>query len=236
MHLLDLTFPIPEQNLACDEALLEWCENDTNREILRFWESSQHFVVLGYSNKPDAEVNISSCRDHSIPIFKRCSGGGTVLQGPGCLNYSLILKIDEKNLRTVTETNRFIMERHQKALEDCIREKVKIQGDTDLTLGDLKFSGNAQRRGRNFLLFHGTFLYSFEIELLEKFLSMPSKQPSYRNNRLHSKFATNLNVDCQEIKETLLDMWKPQKALESLPYEQIEKLSREKYSQQTWNS
>jgi lipoate---protein ligase len=143
MKFLDITFPIAEQNLACDEALLDWCESGFDDEILRFWEPSQHFVVLGYSNKPGSEVNLESCRDHSVPVFRRCSGGGTVLQGPGCLNYSLIMRIDEKNLRSVTETNKFIMQRHQMALEACTREQVKIQGDTDLTVSDLKFSGNA---------------------------------------------------------------------------------------------
>ena len=38
MQLLDLTFPTPEENLACDEALLEMCEQGYDREILRFWE------------------------------------------------------------------------------------------------------------------------------------------------------------------------------------------------------
>ncbi|MEI9961799.1 MAG: hypothetical protein WDM76_11890 [Limisphaerales bacterium] len=93
MKHLDLTLPSPAENLACDEALLDWCEENPNEEILRFWESPENFIVVGYANKIATEVNIPACKSKKIPIFRRCSGGGTVVQGPGCLNYALILRI-----------------------------------------------------------------------------------------------------------------------------------------------
>ena len=43
MKLLDLTLPSPAENLACDEALLDWCENGEGEEVLRFWESARTF-------------------------------------------------------------------------------------------------------------------------------------------------------------------------------------------------
>src|ERR1041384_1929474 len=93
MKLLDLTLPTPEENLACDEALLDLCETDGDDGILRFWEARQHFIVLGYSNKAGTEANLPRARQYSVPVLRRCTGGGAVLQGPGCLNYSLILRI-----------------------------------------------------------------------------------------------------------------------------------------------
>src|SRR5688572_6131078 len=94
MRWLDLTFPTPAENLACDEALLDLCEAGFADEVLRFWESPTHFVVVGYGNKVDSEVEVAACRADGIPILRRCTGGGTVLQGPGCLNYSLVLRIE----------------------------------------------------------------------------------------------------------------------------------------------
>ena len=106
MKWIDLTYPSPEENLACDEALLDLCEEGAEGEILRFWEPSAYFVVLGYSNRWTTEVDSPACAKLGIPIFRRCSGGGTVLQGPGCLNYSLILKIEgDRTLATITGTN-----------------------------------------------------------------------------------------------------------------------------------
>ena len=94
MKYLDLTLPTPEENLACDEALLDGCDDGDGPEVLRFWEPQKHFVVVGYSNRVESEVNVAACSELGIPILRRCSGGGTVLQGPGCLDYSLILRID----------------------------------------------------------------------------------------------------------------------------------------------
>src|SRR3989442_6260317 len=91
---LDLTLPTHAENLACDEALLDWCDERDGPEVLRFWEPRQHFVVVGYGNRVEREVNVAACHELSIPVLRRCSGGGTVLQGPGCLDYSLILPID----------------------------------------------------------------------------------------------------------------------------------------------
>ena len=102
MKYLDLTLPSPEENLACDETLLDWCDESDGPEILRFWEPHRHFIVVGYSNRVECEVNLAACRELNIPVLRRCSGGGTVVQGPGCLNYALILRFDsEPALQTV---------------------------------------------------------------------------------------------------------------------------------------
>src|SRR5580704_12258737 len=154
MKFCDLTFRSPEENLACDEALLEACEAGESEELLRVWEPAQYFVVLGYANRAETEVDLPFCRRNTIPVLRRCTGGGTVLQGPGCLNYSLLLKIEENGpLGTITSANRFIMERNRDALDSKFQvpsSKFQIVGHTDLALDARpstldpvrKFSGN----------------------------------------------------------------------------------------------
>src|SRR5689334_16956944 len=106
MKILDLTLPTPAENLACDEALLQAAETGNSGEVLRFWESPTHFVVVGYANKVGAEVNVAACDARNVPILRRCSGGGTVLQGPGCLNYALVLRIaDDQPTHSIHSAN-----------------------------------------------------------------------------------------------------------------------------------
>jgi len=62
MKWLDLTLPGASGNLACDEALLEACEDSPDAEMLRFWEPRHYFVVLGYANRAELEVNLAACR------------------------------------------------------------------------------------------------------------------------------------------------------------------------------
>ena len=244
MRLLDLTLPTPAENLACDEALLDWCEEEVHQEILRFWEPHEPFVVVGYANRVAAEVNIAACADRGIPIYRRCSGGGTVLQGPGCLNYALILRIDETGpLRSIAGANRFIMDRNRSALAGLScpssigqpASSIQVCGHTDLAVGGLKFSGNSQRRRRHFLLFHGTFLLQLELELMEAILPLPSRQPEYRQNRGHGSFLTNLAVPATFVKRALQQAWGACEPLDPIPRATIASLARDKYVTTEWN-
>jgi lipoate---protein ligase len=236
MKYIDLTLPTPQANLACDEVLLDLCEQGNAPELLRFWEWRKRFVVIGYANKISTEVNLPACHAHNIPVLRRCSGGGTVLQAPGCLNYTLILRIQDNGpLQSITETNRFILHRHRKALAGLTGEAITIQGSSDLTVGRRKFSGNAQRRKRHCLLFHGTFLLQFDISMVENFLTMPAKQPNYRETRSHADFLMNLNVPASVVKSALQQAWNAIEPLEPIPSERIASLAEQKYSTDEWN-
>jgi len=231
MKLLDLTFASPAQNLSCDETLLDICDHDDAHEILRFWSPASHFVVLGYSNNAETEVHTEFCRSNGIPVFKRCSGGGTVLQGPGCLNYSLILALgNSRPTRSISSTNDFIMDTHRKALKKLLGTEVAVKGDTDLAVRELKFSGNSQRRKRKALLFHGTFLLDLDLSLVARSLKMPSRQPAYRDGRGHEAFLMNLKRPASALKEALKEAWDVKKALENIPFEKIDALATNHYN------
>lgn len=236
MKLLDWTFDTPEENLACDEALLDFCEKGDSQEVLRFWEPRRYFIVLGYSCKYRSDIDLNACQNRNIPILRRASGGGTVLQGPGCFNYSLILKINHSEATyTITKANHFIMNRHKEALEKHLSLPASVQGITDLALSGLKFSGNAQRRKRHYFLFHGTFLLNFDIGLIEETLQIPEKQPDYRSNRPHHLFLTNIPVSGEKMKTILADTWKAKTSLKTVPTDEISQLVKDKYSRNDWN-
>ena len=221
MKQLDLALPTPAENIARDEALLDAAERGEGGEVLRFWESPTYFVVVGYANKIETEVNVAACEARGIPILRRCSGGGTVVQGPGCLSYALVLSLaDHAELRNITAANRFIMERHRAAIEAEVRSqksevRIEVQGHTDLALVTRhpspaifqKFSGNAQRRRRRFILFHGTFLLNFDFAVVSELLPQPSRQPDYRQSRGHMSFLKNLNLPSDLVKSALWGAW-----------------------------
>jgi lipoate---protein ligase len=239
MKLLDLTLPSPAENLAGDEALLDWCENDAGEEVLRFWESPHPFVVVGYANKVASEVNVTACEARGIPILRRCTGGGTVVQGPGCLNYALVLRIVEAGpTHSIRAANQFIMEQNRAAIESAFcppPSAVRVQGHTDLTLDGLKFSGNAQRRQRHFLLFHGTLLLDFDLALMGELLHLPSLQPDYRNRRSHEDFLTRLRLSRDQLKAALARAWQAAAPLAEIPRFRTASLVAAKYSRAEWN-
>jgi len=244
MKLLDLSLPSPAENLACEEALLDASDETGGPEILRFWETHEPFVVVGYANRIATEVNVAACAAKSIPIFRRCSGGGTVLQGRGCLNYALVLRITEEGpCRNITSANQFIMERNRAAVEMLLCEsriqnpesRISVSGHTDLALNDLKFSGNAQRRKKNFLLFHGTFLLNFDLALVSECLRMPSLQPDYRASRRHEDFLVNLNLPADRVKAALAKAWGATEPSVDFPQAATSRLASQKYATEEWN-
>jgi lipoate-protein ligase A len=234
MKYLDLTLASPAANLACDEALLDACDDGSGAEVLRFWQPEQCFVVAGYSNEVAREVNVAACRQAGLGILRRCSGGGAVLQGAGCLNYSLVLRIDgHPALESITGANRLIMERQRATLAGFLQQNVEIRGCTDLAIGGLKFSGNAQRRKRHALLFHGTFLLRFDLSQMDRFLQMPSREPDYREGRGHDRFLMNLDVPAPALKEALREAWAARTSLFDVP--DCQRLIEERYARDDWN-
>ena len=234
MKFLDLTLPTPQENLACDEALLDLAEAGQGGEILRVWQPREHFLVLGYSNKARTEANLDQARHDAIPVLRRCTGGGAVLQGPGTLNYTLILKIPETGpLAHISDTNVHIMEKHRAALAPILSD-VTVRGHSDLTLGDLKFSGNAQRRRRRHLLFHGSFLLGLDVDRIERLLPMPSREPDYRHHRPHKDFLINLELAAKKIEDALRQSWQAGEPLKEIPAEKTQHLARNQYSDDDW--
>ncbi len=235
MFVLDHTYDKETDNLACDEALLTYLEmTPSHSGILRFWESDKPFVVLGLSNKISTETYVDRCKADNIKTLRRCSGGGTVLQGPGCLSYSLILPISEFPIESISDANCFIMSQNRDALLKHI-PGVTISGYTDLSINGLKFSGNAQRRLKHTVLFHGTFLYNTNlIPSISKYLAMPTKEPDYRNNRSHHEFIQPLTLSKELIKAALISQWKSEK---TLPLDVLNNLEFDpKYLDNAWHT
>ncbi len=190
LHLIEATLRGPHEHAALETTLFQTLEESGEGETLSLWESPQPAVVISRSASIAAEVREDACRADGVPITRRISGGGAVVVGRGCLNYALVLSLDaHPELREVAQSYRAILGR--------IVDALAVPGLTicepgDLAVHDRKVSGNAQRRGRTALLHHGTFLYDFDVGLIERYLREPSRQPPYRRGRRHRDFVANV--------------------------------------------
>lgn len=226
----------PFENLAWDEALLNWAENDLGQESLRIWESSCPFVTLGYSNKQESEAHLSFCHEKNIPVLRRISGGGTVLQGPGCLNFSVVLGYNQSPaLTSITKSHEYVLGKIHEALEKLGITGTRFEGQSDLTWKGRKFSGNAQRRKKQFLLHHGSLLLNADLNLIEKTLKMPSKQPDYRRQKSHTDFLINLKLNSDQVAEKIRQEWNAESNHQHDLTPEVQKLVSEKYTKKSWN-
>lgn len=234
MRLLDLTLPTPAETLALDEALLLRAEAGDGYEVLRFWEWPKPAVILGAGCRLADDVDEAACRRDGVPILRRASGGGTVLLGSGCLCYTLILAHERAaDLQEIRSSYTFILERLRDSL-DGILPGITCAGTSDLAVGNLKFSGNAQQRKRRHLLHHGTILYGFDLRKIGEYLRQPTRQPAYRDRRAHEEFLTNLPVEVEEIQTRLRAAWGADNGFSAWPVATVRELVAEKYTKQEW--
>jgi lipoate-protein ligase A len=235
MRLLDLTLPDAAANLALDEALLLAAEEGAGGEALRLWENPSHAVVLGAGGSVAHDVNVPACGADGVPILRRASGGGTVLIGPGCLCFSLVLGYDRApRLDEIPAANRYVLHRVANALRPVV-PAATAEGTSDLAVGGVKFSGNAQQRKRRFFLHHGTLLYGFDLGLIARYLNPPERQPVYRRDRPHMEFVMNLPCDAATPKRLLAVEWEPAGDYAPVPLDRVPELVAEKYGRDEWN-
>jgi lipoate-protein ligase A len=234
MRYLDLTLPKLGENLALDEALLLEAEGGAGAEVLRCWEWPRPAVVLGSGCVIADDVVEDACRADGIPVVRRSSGGGTVLLGPGCLLFSLVLSLDRSaELASIGRSYRDILGQVRRALEG-LQPEMACVGTSDLAAAGRKFSGNAQQRKRHYLLHHGTLLYNFPIALIGQYLRPPRRQPEYRRQRDHEAFLINLPATGSELRDRLRSTWNATADLEDWPKEAVQQLTRAKYCRSEW--
>jgi lipoate-protein ligase A len=199
----DRTLPGVAENLALDEAMLIEADEGRGPAVVRFWEPPDDAVVLGASRRLRDEVHVDACRADGVPIFRRSSGGGTVLIGPGTLNVTVILpETAAPGLSAVDAAQRHVLDR----LAESIRRAgppVGVVAHGDLVLGDRKCGGSAQRRLRRWFMVHCSILYRFEIDRIGRYLTIPRRQPDYRRGRPHHEFLCNLDLPRQVLVEAL---------------------------------
>lgn len=100
----------PAANLALDEALLDAAvEGELPGEVLRLRNDRTFFVVLGRSSQL-AEVREEACRQDNVAVLRRPSGGATILTGPGCLMYAVLLDAERRpELHSVDRAHELVL-------------------------------------------------------------------------------------------------------------------------------
>jgi len=237
MRLVDFSFDSPADNLALEEAILNAVERDESEDTIRFWESTSPFVVLGVGQVLREEVNEAACARDAVPVLRRCTAGGCVVQGPGCLNFSLFLRYDRfPEVRQLRPSYCYILKGVVEALQS-LGVSAQIEGVSDLAVSGMKISGNAQKRRKFAILHHGTVLYSMDPALMERYLLEPTTRPEYRGTRSHLEFVRPVALDPFALRGAIGHvLHAPSTAV--LPakseLDECAALSRTKYSQREW--
>jgi lipoate-protein ligase A len=171
------------QSLAIEEALAKVSSHSTEKmNTLRLWKTDRA-VVLGRFQCPHNELDIHYCQSNGIAIARRFTGGGTVYQDRGNLNFTVCVDQREPYVpKPLPQLYKgFVGEiayQFQKigiparfdVLSSCLRIKEK------------KITGTAGwiKQGVSFI--HGTLLMGVDLSVLNRCLDIPAGQPKYLRN------------------------------------------------------
>lgn len=157
---------------------------------LCIWEPESPIVVPGYTSREEEEIFIEKCRIDGIPIYRRRTGGGTVILSPGMLVFSLAKRVSKPF--AVREYAHLV---NSIVLEYLANNGVKNlveRGHLDICIGNKKIIGSGMYLSREILFFQGSILINNDLSLFDRYLSYPPKEPDYRQGRSHLDFVTSL--------------------------------------------
>lgn len=150
-------------NLALEEYFLKYAPVADDLVIL--WQNSPT-VVIGRNQNAAAEINQPFIEERNIQVVRRLSGGGAVYHDLGNLNFTFITSLAAVGHNNFAHFTLPIIE----AL-GALGVNAEFTGRNDLTIGEAKFSGNAQYIDRDRLLHHGTLLFDTDMAVLAQALS-----------------------------------------------------------------
>ncbi|MGD9557736.1 MAG: biotin/lipoate A/B protein ligase family protein [Mangrovibacterium sp.] len=150
----------PFLNLATEEYLLKNCSAD----IFMLWQS-RNAVVVGKHQNALAEINHRYVKEKQMVVARRLSGGGTVFQDEGNLNFTFIKnveRIDQINYREFTD------------LMVGLLNKLGINASAGphnaIFAGGRKISGSADHVHKLRVMHHGTLLFNSHLVRLQRAL------------------------------------------------------------------
>jgi len=158
---------------------------------LRVLPAAERIVVVSRSRQPEREILLDRCAADRVPIIIRPSGGGAVVLASGALTVSVVAPTLGRSASPEREFRRFCT-RLAEALGACGVRSVVTRGVSDLCIGDRKIAGTSLRLWRGLVLFQASVLVDMDLDLLEHYLPMPTRQPEYRRDRGHRAFVTSL--------------------------------------------
>jgi lipoate-protein ligase A len=165
-------------------------KNNADYPQVKVWIPDKECIVLGRSNDPDSSLNLSNIIEDKIPVYKRPSGGETVILTPNTLVISIAIRqINFKGGRTYFN---IINNRIKGILKDIGVRDIELRGISDIAINNIKILGSALYQNKDIVFYHAVLNVSESTDLIVRYIKHPQREPDYRENRSHQDFVTSL--------------------------------------------
>lgn len=183
MRFIPFEVKTGQENMQIDSDLLEYAiKNQLKEPIFRLYGWSPACVSLGRNQKSDF-LDLDFLKQNNIDYVRRLTGGRALLHDNE-ITYSYIcsasfLENGENVVNSYKEISKILIDAFKKLdieLDFGGTKKVKghmdycmlVSTGADLCYQNRKLIGSAQFRKEGYILQHGSILYDYDKELLEK--------------------------------------------------------------------
>lgn len=227
-----------------NHAAEEYIMNNFEDEAFMLWINKPS-ILIGKNQNTISEINLDYVKDNNIIVVRRLSGGGTVFNDLGNMNFTFITYRDKGNHKVKSGFEKFALPVIS-ALQSLGVNAV-FTGRNDIVIDGKKFSGNAQYFQKYKLLHHGTLLYDCDMSKLS--LALKSKAVKFKDKSVKSVGARVTNIlphlsnpmTLEEFREYLknyiISVNKIDKIYEftEKDIEEINKIAKERFETWEWN-
>ncbi|HEI6360012.1 TPA: lipoate--protein ligase [Staphylococcus aureus] len=228
----------PTLNLAMEEYVLK---NLPAEESYFLFYINRPSIIVGKNQNTIEEVNQTYIDAHNIDVVRRISGGGAVYHDTGNLNFSFITDDDGNSFHNFQKFTEPIVQALQ-----SLGVNAELTGRNDIQVGQVKISGNAMVKVKNRMFSHGTLMLNSDLDEVQNALKVnPAKIKSKGIKSVRKRVANiqeflNAPLEIEEFKKIILKTIFGETEVEEYKltdedWENIEKLSNDKYRTWEWN-
>jgi len=181
---------------------------DNNIDIpqIKVWIPTETCIVMGKSNNPADSLFTENVLADSIPVYKRLSGGETVVLSNKMIIISIVVK------QTDFKSGKSYFKDYNTKIITALKVlgiiDLGYNGISDITINDRKILGSSIYQNKDVVFYHAVLNVGESALLIDKYLKHPKREPDYRKNRSHGDFVTSLakenySIDIDEIKIAL---------------------------------
>ena len=172
-----------------DERLIQATRED-HLSTVEVYRPPEVLVVVGQGSRLKREVNLDAVQRDGVPLYRRRGGGCAVVLDSGNLVVSTAAWLQGRpRIHTwFQELSDWV----QKGLQDVGVGGVSRREVSDLVVGRRKIGGACIYRSGSLVHYSTTLLVEPQVELMERYLLHPPREPDYRQGRGHAEFVTQL--------------------------------------------
>ncbi len=225
----------PYINLAIEEYLVRHA--DCKDKDYLFLYINEPCIVLGKNQSIYKEVNFDFLRSNQLKLCRRISGGGTVYQDKGNLNFTFITSFANEKVNNYKIFNQLIIDALMQAGVEAT-----MDARNNILYNGQKISGNAQFTDRKNLISHGTLLFNADLDLLRNSLKENEFPVFTKAPQSVRSGVTNIQPylkgisTTEELKDFISAYAKPEKIFQFKENEwnEIQKSATEKFQSYEW--